>query len=112
MLGWHKKKAQGEEGISESSSKLSLFQVSSTNQRAPGNCSHAASTQAEIDFKLHSITGASCPAAGLVGRDRQTSLLPGQGRELTASVPDVCISSKAAVFSSSLPYSVFTKEYD
>jgi len=69
LLGWHIKRAQGKEGISESSSKPPLSQVSSTNQRATGNCSHAASTQAEIDFKLHSVT----LAAWLVGRDRQTS---------------------------------------
>lgn len=92
--------------MSESSSKLSLCQVSSTNQRATGNCSDAISAQAEIDFEPHNVTQGSCLAMGLVGRDRTEN----PQRRFLASI---VAAKQLLLFTSAHPqHPVLTKEYD
>lgn len=81
LLGWHSKKAQGEEGMSESSSKLPFphlqHKSESSRELFPG-CSSAGRDW----FQAAGCSRGLVLCTGQLRRDRDSPLLPGLGREL------------------------------
>lgn len=110
LLGWHCKKAQGEEGMSESSSKLPL-QVSSTQQRAAGNCSQAAPAQAQMDLKLQDVPR---PRAlhGQLRRDRDSQGRAGIQRWMLLGYWARAAKQLWLLSPAPLTLPLLTKEYD